>query len=102
MGAIARVVLLRPQADYSAQPKELQISQATVRQQENLLKTAMSKNGLEDPLIDAADIVPLDHVEVPEQDDLPGLRALLARELAKRPDVGLAKISDENGEIQAI
>ena len=102
LGAIARVELLRPQADYSARRQELEISQATVRQQENLLKTAMSKNGLEDPLIDAADIVPLDHVEVPEQDDLPGLRALLARALAKRPDVALAKISDETGEIQAL
>jgi outer membrane protein len=102
LGAIARVELLRPEADYSARRQELAISQATVRQQENLLKTAMSKTGLEDPLVDAADIVPLDHVEVPEQDDLPGLRALLARALAKRPDVTLAKISDETGEILAL
>ncbi len=102
LGAIARVERLRPEADYSARRQELEISQATVRQQENLLKTAMSKNGLEDPLIDAVEIVPLDHVEVPEQDDLPGLRALLARALAKRPDVALAKISDETGEILAL
>ena len=102
LGAIARVELLRAQADYSARRQELEISQATVRQQESLLKNAMSRNGLEDPLIDAVDIVPLDHVQVPDQDDLPGLRALLARAIAKRPDVALAKLSDETGEIQAL
>ncbi len=102
LGAIARVELLRSEADYSTRRQELAISQATVRQQENLLKTAMSKVGLEDPLIDAVDIVPLDHVAVPEQEDLPGLRALLSRALAKRPDVKLAKISDETGEILAL
>jgi outer membrane protein len=102
LGAIARVELLRSEADYSTRRQELAISQATVRQQENLLKAAISKVGLEDPLIDAVDIVPLDHVAVPEQEDLPGLRALLARALAKRPDVKLAKISDETGEILAL
>jgi outer membrane protein TolC len=102
LGAIARVELLRPQADFSARRQELQISQATVRQQENLLKSAMSRNGLGDPLIDEVDIVPLDRVQVPDQDDLPGLRALLARAIAKRPDVKLAKISDETGEILAL
>lgn len=102
LGAIARVELIRAQADYSARRQELQISQATVRQQENLLKTALSRNGLEDPLIDAVDIVPLDRVEVPDQDDLPGLRTLLSRALSNRPDVKLAKISDETGEILAL
>lgn len=102
LGAIARVELLRSEADYSTRRQELEISQATVRQQENLLKAAISKVGLEDPLIDAVDIVPIDHVVVPEQEDLPGLRALLARALAKRPDVKLAKIADETGEILAL
>lgn len=102
LGAVARVELLRPQADLSARRQEVQISQATVRQQENLLKSAMSKNGLADPLIDEIDIVPLDRVQVPDQDDLPGLRGLLARALAQRPDVKLSKISDETGEILAL
>jgi hypothetical protein len=39
---------------------------------------------------------------VPEKDDLPPLRELLARALAHRPDVALAKISDESGQISAL
>ncbi len=102
LGVIAKVELYRAQSEVSTRKQEQDISQATVRQQEILLKNTLSRNGLEDPLIDAAEIVPLDRIEVPDQDDLPGLRDLLTRALAKRPDVLLSKISNENAEISAL
>ncbi|HEV2689614.1 MAG TPA: TolC family protein, partial [Bryobacteraceae bacterium] len=78
LGVVAKVELFRAEADVSARKQELDISQATVRQQEVLLKNALSRNGLEDPLVDAAEIVPLDRIEVPDKDELPGLRDLVA------------------------
>jgi outer membrane protein TolC len=102
LGVIARVDLLRAEAELSQRRQELDISQATVRQQELQLKNALSRNGLEDPLIDAAEIVPLDSIQVPANDELPGLRDLVARAMAKRPDVALAKIGDETAEISAL
>ena len=77
------------------------IAQATAQLQENLLKNALSRNGLEDPLVDAAQVVTLDRIEVPEQDNLPPLRDLVAQALANRPDIALAKINDETAEISA-
>ncbi len=47
-------------------------------------------------------MVPLDHIEVPEKDELPPLRELVATALAKRPDVAMAKMSVENAEISAL
>jgi hypothetical protein len=47
-------------------------------------------------------IVPLDHAEVPANEELPGLRDLLARALAKRPDIILNKINDESQEVLAL
>jgi hypothetical protein len=73
-----------------------------VRQQENLLKNALSRNGLEDPLVDTAEVVPLDSIQVPERDDLPALRELVATAMAKRPDVALSKINQETAEISAV
>ena len=99
LGVVARVELFRAQAEVSTRRQEQDIAQATVRQQETLLKDMLSRNGLEDPVLDAAEIVPLDHIEVPQQDELPGLRELLSRALAKRPDVELAKIADETAQI---
>jgi outer membrane protein len=102
LGVVAKVELFRAEADVSARKQELDISEATVRQQELLLKNALSRNGLEDPLVDAAAIVPLDRIEVPGKDDLPGLRDLVARAMANRPDIVLNKINDESAAISAL
>lgn len=102
LGAVARSDIYRAEADLSTRRQDLAISQVTVQQQESLLKNALSRNGTEDPLVDAADIVPLDQIQVPASEELPGLRDLLARALAKRPDVALAKLSDETGQILAL
>ena len=102
LGYMARVDIYRAEAEFSARRQEVAISQATVRQQENLLKNALSRNGLEDPLLDAAEVVPLDRIQVPEQDDLPPLRDLVARAMAKRPDVALSLLSNETQQISAV
>jgi outer membrane protein len=102
LSALAKVDIYRAQAELSTRKQELAISQTTVHQQENLLKNAVSRNGLEDPLIDQIEVVPLDLIEVPEKDDLPALRELVARALAKRPDVALDKLNGENAEISAV
>jgi outer membrane protein len=102
LGAVARSEVYRPESDLSTRRQELAIAQVNVDQQESALKNVLSRNGTEDPLVDAMHIVPLDHVQVPADDELPGLRDLLARALTKRPDVALAKLSDETGAINAL
>ncbi len=102
LGVVAKVELYRAQAELSTRKRELGISQADVRQQENLLKNALIRDDTEDPLIDLAEVVPLDQIQIPEKDDLPSLRQLIARVLTKRPDIALDRISLENGEISAL
>jgi len=102
LGAVPRVDIYAAEAQLSARRQDLVIAQASVRQQENILKNALSRNGLEEPSIDAAEVVPLDRIEVPANDELPSLRDLVARALAHRPDVALAKINDETSEISAL
>jgi outer membrane protein TolC len=101
LGVIPRFEASRAQANVSSSRQLLSIAQATAQQQENQLKNAISRNGLEDELLDAAQVVPLDRIEVPEQDNLPSLRDLVAKALTNRPDVALAKINDETSEISA-
>ena len=102
LGVIAKVELLRAEAELSTRRQDLDISTAAVRQQEVILKNTLSRNGLEDPLVDAAEIVPLDRIQVPDQDNLPALRELLARAIAKRPDVAISDINDETAQISAL
>jgi outer membrane protein TolC len=102
LGVLAKVEALRAQAELSSRKQELAIALASVSQQETVLKNSLSRNGLEDPVIDEVAIVPLDHVQVPEKDDLPSLRQLLSRALAKRPDVALTNLNRETTEISAL
>ena len=102
LSALAKVDIYRAEGELTTRKQELAISQSTVHQQENLLKNAISRNGLEDPLVDEAEVVPVDHIQVPEQEELPGLRELVAKAMAKRPDVALARINQETAEISAL
>jgi outer membrane protein len=102
LSATAKVESYRAEAEMKTRQRELAIAQATVRQHEMLLKSALSRNGLEDPLVDAAEVIPLDRIEVPKGEELPPLRQLVASALAKRPDMVMTKISDETSEISAL
>jgi outer membrane protein len=62
----------------------------------------LSRNGLEDPLIDAVEVVPLDRIQVPEKEELPPLREMVASAMLKRPDVALSQINDQTADISAL
>src|SRR3984885_4477280 len=101
LGVVPRFEASRAQSSLSTSQQQLAIAQAASREQENLLKNALSRNGLEDPLLDAAQVVPLDRIEIPDQDNLPALRELVAKAMANRPDIALARINDETAAISA-
>ncbi len=102
LGVLAKVEIYRAEAEVATRKRELTFAQTTIRQQENLLKNALSRNGMEDPLIDNAEIVTLDKIQVPPTDDLPPLREMVARALAARPDFAVSAINLESSEISAL
>jgi outer membrane protein TolC len=99
-GVVARYELPRAEAEFATRRNELLVAQTSVAQQAVLLKEALSRR--EDPLLEAAEIVPLDHIEVPDKDELPPLRELVGKAMKQRPDVAVSKIKDEVAEINAL
>ena len=95
--AIPGIKLPPAEAEVSTRRQELQIAQANVRQQEVLLKEAISHT--EDPSLEAAGIVLVDRIQIPETDDLPPLRELVTTAMAKRPDVAVSKYRDQTDDI---
>jgi len=91
--AIPAIQLPRAAAEVSTRRQELLIAQANVRQQEVLLKEAISHT--EDPVLESAGIVLVDPISIPDADDLPPLRDLVATAMAKRPDVAVARYRDQ-------
>jgi outer membrane protein len=98
LGALAGVELPRAEAEVSSRRQDVAIAQATMRQRATLLKEALSHT--EDPALEAAEIIPLDHIDVPEaEEELPPLRQLLAGAMERRPDVALARFKDQTDEM---
>jgi outer membrane protein len=100
LGTLAPVELPRSAAELAARKQDVSIATATVRQREASLKDQLTR--VPDPAIEAARIVTLDSIKVPDEDNLSSLRDLLARAMAKRPDMAIAKIKDLNSEISSI
>jgi outer membrane protein TolC len=97
VGAIPAVEISRAEAEEASRQQDVAIAQVTLRQQSNLLKEAISHTA--DPLLETAEIIPLDHIDVPESEETPALRELLKTALAKRPDVAVSKLRDQTSAI---
>ncbi len=99
LGVLSGVDIYSPQAEVAARRQDLIIAQAALQQQEILLKNALSRDGIADPAIEDVSIVPLDHIQVPEADDVPPLRQLVATALKKRSDIAVSELNARTAEI---
>ena len=95
--AIPTIQLPPAAAEVSTRRQELQIAQANVRQQEVLMKEAISHT--EDPALEAAGIVLVDRIQIPASDELPSVRDLVNTAMSKRPDVSSSKYRDQTDEL---
>ena len=102
LGVLARVELFPAEAEMNTRRRELEIAQATARQQVNLLKQALIRDEANDPLWEQAGVVTLDHIEVPAEDNLPPLRELVSKTLLTRPDVKLDQYAEESAKVSAL
>ena len=100
IGVQARYELPRAEAEVASRRLDLRVAQGSAVQRAELLKQALTRQ--EDPLLDAAEIVPLGSIQVPKEDDLAPLRELVAKAMAQRPDIAVARIQDEAARINAI
>jgi outer membrane protein TolC len=91
------VELPRAEAEVATRKQDLTNALANLRQREGTLKEALIRTP--DPAIDAAEIVPLDRVQIPDKDDLPALRQLVATAMVKRPDVEVSNFRDQTAEM---
>jgi len=97
VGAIAGVELPRAEAEFANRRQDLVLAEANVQNRGILLKEALSHT--EDPLLESAEIIPLDRIEVPENEDLTPLRQMVTTAMAKRPDVAVSNYTDQMAEI---
>jgi outer membrane protein len=96
LGTLPAIEATRAAAEVSAAKEALLIAQTNVAQQETVLKNALSRNGVVSQKLDEVRVVPLDHITVPETEDLKPTTELVTLALDQRPEIAKAKIDIES------
>lgn len=101
-GTLARLDVVTAESQLATAQYDLVNSETALRQQELQLKNLISRNGVADPALAGAQIVPLDRIAVPDTDELPPVKDLVQTALANRSDLAAARLGVESSEVSAL
>jgi outer membrane protein TolC len=93
IGTLAPLDVTTAESQVASSQLALVGSQTTLEQDQLTLKNLLSRDGLADPVMARCDIIPLDRITVPESDDLPPMKQLLASAMSSRPDLAADKLT---------
>ena len=102
IGTLAPLDVTTAEAQVASSEQALVVSQTTLQQDQLTLKSLISRDGVADPILASSEIIPLDHVTVPEQDNLPPMKDLVATAMANRPDLASNKLNVQNAYTSAL
>jgi outer membrane protein len=98
-GTQAQIELTRANAQVFSIRQDLINSRGLLEEQEAVVKNVITRNSANRPEVLNARIVPTDSLNMPEKDDLPPLKDLLAEAFQSRPDLKQAGVQVENSQI---
>jgi outer membrane protein TolC len=101
IGSLAETERIKAESQVATTRQDLVVSETTLAQDEVRLKNLISRKGIGDPLLAAAHVVPLDRLVIPEKDDLPPVKELVAKALANRPDLAVERANLQTSLISA-
>jgi outer membrane protein TolC len=90
------------EAQAATSEQDLVVAETTLAQQQVQLKDALSRNGVGDPLLENLEIIPLDKIEVPEGNNLPTAKEMVATAMANRVDLATDKLNFINSQTSAL
>jgi outer membrane protein TolC len=98
-GTQAPIEVTRANAAVAAATQALITAEGLVRQQELIVKTAMTRNGLANDQLLEAHIIPTDTLTVPDRESVSALPELVGQAIRNRPDLASAGLQVENSAI---
>ncbi|HWF47473.1 MAG TPA: TolC family protein, partial [Bryobacteraceae bacterium] len=100
VGTLAPLQLTQAAAEVARTNQDLINSQSLVAQQELILKNVLTKSGAGDPMLDSVHLIPVDTIEIPPTENLPGIEQLIAEAFQSRPDLAQYQIQISNADLQ--
>jgi outer membrane protein TolC len=102
LGAIAPIDIIQAEAEMKSSQQDVTTAELQVLQQEMLLKSVLTRSGMDDMAVVGARIVPTDHIDVPAQEAVRPIQDLVAEALASRPEVEQNAIGLEDARITTL
>jgi outer membrane protein len=99
VGTLAPIEVTRAEAQIAAGEQLLTIAQTQVLQQETILKTALSRNGVASPSIADAHIITTDQIRIPDVEPVAPIQDMMAMALSSRPELAQSRIQLQNQEL---
>ncbi len=102
IGTLAPIEVTRAESQVYSSQQDLLISQTNLLQQETVLKNALSRNGVANPLLAEVRIVPLDTIQVPEKDEMKPLDELVKEAMGRRTEILTQNINIDSQKINLV
>ncbi len=99
IGTLAPIEIVRAEAQLATAQQALVAAQSAVLQQESILKSALSRNGLAGSPVLEARVVPTDPIRIPEVEAIEPVQDLMSRAIDNRPDLAQSRIQIDNSQI---
>jgi len=95
VGTMAPIEIVRAKSELAARRQDLIIAQSTLQLQQLLMKNAIARNVTND-LLEHAEVIPTDIMQVPAEEPVVPIQDLVADALAHRPELAQARIDLTN------
>jgi len=99
IGTLAPISVVQAEAQMAADQQALVLSETNVLQQEAILKSVLSRNGLASPSVSEARVVCTDRIRVPEVEPVEPVQDLVSAALDSRPELAQSRIQIDNTKI---
>jgi len=99
VGTLAPIEITRAEAQIATGQQALSVAIMQVQQQETILKTALSRNGVASPDLSDAHIVATDQIRIPDVEPIAPIQDLTATALSSRPELAQSRIQLQNQEL---
>ncbi len=102
LGAIAEIDIVQAEAEMKSAQQDVTTAETQVLQQEMILKSVLTRSGLNDLTTAMARIVPTDHIDIPAQEAVIPVQDLVAEAITNRPEIEQNRMSLENARINML
>ena len=99
VGTMAQIEVVRAEAQIASAEQSLVLARMQVLQQETILKTALSRNGLASPAVADAHIIPTDQILIPDVEPISPIQDLTAMAISSRPELAQSRIQLTNQQL---